>query len=557
MLDHLKLSLFSSQTNNLQASPEETFQFRRINKNQYTLYHVDNLGSFFLDEGPDLIKDVLKKNQVWEPLINQLIKKYVKPGSSVIDAGAHIGIHTVTLSKATGSEGSVYAFEPQMKLFKELTMNLRENRCDNVTAYRAALGDLPRSIQMQKTQLGNEGSTKIGAGGDHAPMVTIDTLELSNLSLLKIDVECFENEILQGGVNTIKKSRPVILIEILKVHETNSFNTTAKRLLKTFFLLQKMNYLLMHVAVNDYLALPIERAAECDYPIISKGHFTLRSTRNHLNLPSFSSQTSNLQAGPEEIAFFQNFSQKQYTLYHVENLGSFFLDESPDLIKDVLKKNQIWEPLINQLIKKYVKAGSSVIDAGAHIGIHTLTLSKATGSEGSVYAFEPQMKLFTELAMNLRVNRCNNVIAYRAALGNLSGKVRMQNSPKGHEGATEIGSGGDQASMITIDELELADVSLLKIDVEYFENKVLEGALKTIEKSRPVILLEILKVHGTDSFDTTSSRVLTTLSLIEKMDYVLMNIERNDYIALPAEKSAECSFPAISAGLLTLHANSK
>ena len=278
---------------------------------------------------------------------------------------------------------------------------------------------------------------------------------------------------------------------------------------------------------------------------------------DHSKLSLFSSHTNTLQASSEEITFFQNFAQGQYTLYHVDNLGSFFLEKSPDLIKDVLKKNQVWEPLINKLIKKYAKPGSSVIDAGAHIGIHTLTLSKAVGSNGSVHAFEPQMKIFTELAMNLRENRCDNVIAYRAALGNFSGKVQMQNSPKGHEGATEVGSGGDHAYMIPIDELELSDLSLLKIDVEYFENQVLEGALKTIEKSRPVILLEILKVHGTDSFNTTSSRVLKTLSLMEKMNYVLMSIERNDYIALPAEKAAECSFPAISAGLLTLHANSE
>jgi FkbM family methyltransferase len=554
MLDHSKISTFTCQTNLLQASPEETSQLRSIHKNQYSLYHVDNLGSFLLDDSPDLIKNTLKNNLEWEPLVLQLIKKFVKPNSSAIDAGAHIGTHTLSISKSIGYNGIVYAFEPQVKIFAELIMNLQQNQCNNVVAYRAALGDLSGTIRMEKPQSGNEGTTKIGIGGDYAPMVTIDELGLSDLSLLKIDVEYFENKLLQGALKTIEKSRPVILIEILKVHSTDSLTTTAKRVLKTLSLLKKMRYVLMHIKKNDYLALPLERAHECNLPIISKDNVTLLSIRDHSNLSFFSSRTNHFQAAPEEITFFKNFSQDKYTLHHVDNLGYFFLDENPDLIKDTLKENRIWEPLITQLIKKHVKPQSSVIDAGAHIGIHTLTLSKAAGSKGSVYAFEPQMKLFTELVMNLRKNCCNNVIAYRAALGDRQDTIQMQNCLAQNEGATGIGTGGDYAPMITIDELGLSDLSLLKIDVKYFENQVLQGAFKTIEKSRPVILIEILNLHETDSSDRTDKRVLETLTLLQKMNYVLMNIKKEDYIALPVEKAEECSLPTISARFLTSHA---
>jgi FkbM family methyltransferase len=253
------------------------------------------------------------------------------------------------------------------------------------------------------------------------------------------------------------------------------------------------------------------------------------------NLTTFTSSTDHLQAQPDEISYFKNFPRDLYKLYHVDTLGSFFLDEKPDCIKDFLKKNLAWEPNIQKLIRKHVKPGSSVIDAGAHIGTHTLTLSKAVEKDGCVYAFEPQMKLYAELIMNLQQNKCDNVIAFRAALGESSKEVQMQVAGYQNEGATEVGSGGDGVYMTTIDELNLSNISLIKIDVEYSENEVLKGAVKTIEKNRPAILLEVLKNHSSDSSEQSSERVSRTLSLFQKMSYTLMHITENDYLALPIE----------------------
>ena len=55
----------------------------------------------------------------------------------------------------------------------------------------------------------------VGAGGERVEMRTSDSFGFQNVSLVKIDVEGFENEILAGAERLIRESRPVTLLEIL------------------------------------------------------------------------------------------------------------------------------------------------------------------------------------------------------------------------------------------------------------------------------------------------------------------------------------------------------
>src|SRR5208337_419004 len=70
----------------------------------------------------------------------QLFASLVQPGMLVVEVGANIGAHTVSLSRSVGKEGEVHAFEPQRIVFQTLCANLALNQCTNVHARQVAVG---------------------------------------------------------------------------------------------------------------------------------------------------------------------------------------------------------------------------------------------------------------------------------------------------------------------------------------------------------------------------------------------------------------------------------
>jgi FkbM family methyltransferase len=142
------------------------------------------------------------------------------------------------------------------------------------------------------------------------------------------------------------------------------------------------------------------------------------------------------------------------------------------------------------------------------------------------------MKIYNELVHNIRLNSCYNVFAYRAAVGNFEGEIQMTEADKNNEGATYLGPGGDYARMLTIDQLEIDNVSFIKIDVENSEYYVLSGAQKTITKNRPVIVLEVMGNFNHYPIDR-HKLFLKTFKLLVELGYTVTPISEFDYLALP------------------------
>ena len=138
------------------------------------------------------------------------------------------------------------------------------------------------------------------------------------------------------------------------------------------------------------------------------------------------------------------------------------------------------------------------------------------------------------------------MVPMRYALGAENAIVEMDAPKRGfYEGGVAVGAGGDPVEMRTLDNFGFKDVSLLKIDVEGFEDAVLAGATDTIRSNQPVILIEIL--GGVDSEAATPeqhARIDATVATIEAFGYrveALPNVplwrrewnKRHDYIAVP------------------------
>ena len=222
---------------------------------EYKIAEVEGQGRFYLDDIDDVIKRPLRNGVMWEPYLVNLIPLHVKPGTTVIDAGAHIGTHTVTMARAAGRKGRVYSFEPQKKLYRELVHNLRINGLGNVVPLRFAVGDRPGMVEMSKSAKGNEGGTAIGAGGDKVELRTIDSFGFRNVSFMKIDVEGFEDHVLDGAAQTIRTQHPALLVEIQGGNDYDKASPEIRqRIERTVAKLKAFGYAVRRVSMHDYLA---------------------------------------------------------------------------------------------------------------------------------------------------------------------------------------------------------------------------------------------------------------------------------------------------------------
>jgi len=249
-------------------------------------------------------------------------------------------------------------------------------------------------------------------------------------------------------------------------------------------------------------------------------------------------QIQHVQPIQEYLPYLQKFPYHLYTVCHIPNLGAFYTDKDGryDTIKNVLRRGEAWETFAIEIIKKYVIQGTVALDIGAHIGTHTITMSRCVGWLGTVIAFEPQIKIYSELVENLRMNNIFNVRPLRCALGEANRQVEMDPTRLYNEGGTAVGSGGDKVEMRTLDSFNLKNVSFIKMDAENYEDRVLEGAMKTIQENRPIMLIEIMgnTDKARETGDNLEKRKEAAIERLESLNYKV--IPAGDYLAIPMEK---------------------
>ncbi len=237
-----------------------------------------------------------------------------------------------------------------------------------------------------------------------------------------------------------------------------------------------------------------------------------------------------------EIRDYVNaFPMDTYQQYEVPGIGRFFVDDIKDIVKQGIVNGDAWEPHVVTLLEEYVEAGTVVLEVGAHVGTHTMPTARLVGPWGRVYAFEPQRKIYRELYHNLALNGVTNAVALRFAVGSGDPRIiEMNPATPGNEAGTGVGSGGDQVELRTLDSFGFEQVSVIKIDVEHYENEVLDGATDTILRNRPVIIIEIL---GGQNYETASPEVREVIHVtwrkLERLGYTVTPVINHDYLALP------------------------
>ncbi|MCM0000687.1 MAG: FkbM family methyltransferase [Erythrobacter sp.] len=150
-------------------------------------------------------------------------------------------------------------------------------------------------------------------------------------------------------------------------------------------------------------------------------------------------------------------------------------------------------------LPRFVKAEDYCLDVGCNIGVYSYHLSKLGGK---VIAFEPNpdlAKLVSELGLP-------NVEMRQVALSNVDGTAELT-MPRGVDAGHAFASlrsdafGDGPTKVVSVptcrlDSMELPTVSFIKIDVEGFEEQVVEGAMATLGRDQPILLIEIEERHN-------------------------------------------------------------
>ena len=159
-----------------------------------------------------------------------------------------------------------------------------------------------------------------------------------------------------------------------------------------------------------------------------------------------------------------------------------------------------YEPAETRFVRRLLRQGDLVLDAGANVGFFTLLAARAVGPAGSVIAFEPVPANADALEVNLALNGYSQVRVVRAALGATSRQTQLGLDAPGTGTSGWYVRGGTHTAT-TVAQVRLDDVvqsprraRLLKADVEGMEPDVLAGAKRLLADAPPDRLL--LEVNG-------------------------------------------------------------
>ena len=171
-------------------------------------------------------------------------------------------------------------------------------------------------------------------------------------------------------------------------------------------------------------------------------------------------------------------------------------------VPQAILRGEVWEPETLDFILTHLD-GKSVVDAGTYFGDFLPALSAAVGQAQKVYGFEPQPENFACAQWTRRLNGLNNVELANAGLGEGRAHGKMVTAQNGLEmgGASYIvqgdkvepnAGGFKEVAIVALDDALPgdADIGVIHLDVEGYELPALRGAMRTIARCRPHLLLE-------------------------------------------------------------------
>lgn len=182
--------------------------------------HLDKTLTVHLHDFAETVTSVINgSGHFFEKNFLEYVRINFAKQQTILDIGANIGNHSLFFSEFLEYD-EIICFEPFAKNVELLKLNLSGKKC-KIMDY--ALSDTNSTKPLYNSQSDNYGGFSLHSYGPNTSFVvenkittkTLDSLELNNISMIKIDVEGHENCVLNGSIQTIKRNKPIIFIENL------------------------------------------------------------------------------------------------------------------------------------------------------------------------------------------------------------------------------------------------------------------------------------------------------------------------------------------------------
>ena len=190
-------------------------------------------------------------------------------------------------------------------------------------------------------------------------------------------------------------------------------------------------------------------------------------------------------------------AESETTVAEIEAAGCRYRIVLPNVATDYIQKKvaterQAYEYEMLEQMRRQLRPGDLVVDAGANVGNHTIFLAAVAGCR--VEAFEPNASLAAAIRTSAALNGFGDrVHVHTLALGARPGRGRFDVERPDNLGAQRLIPDGGEIEIVTLDSLRFEGrVRALKIDVEGMELAVLDGAATLVERDRPVIYVECI-----------------------------------------------------------------
>lgn len=198
-----------------------------------TLYDFKLIVNPVLDNG---VERSIYYTGTYEKGTLDFMKKYLKPGDTFVDVGANIGLMSLFASTCVASNGKVLAFEPNPETNRILNENIKINSFEKIEVFDSAIGSITEERKIYDQFDKNRGSASLLKPNSSSAGYDVSVNPLSSfiskdeiIKMIKIDVEGFELEVLNGASEILSGTTPPILIvECSEDRENSTDQVTVK-----------------------------------------------------------------------------------------------------------------------------------------------------------------------------------------------------------------------------------------------------------------------------------------------------------------------------------------
>lgn len=205
----------SSPSNRLGALAR--FAFRQVHKRVVRRPLIVRWEGYQLEVHPDSHYAASAFYLTWPDFWElTFLNRFLRPGDAVIDAGANVGVYSMFLARRVGTNGIVFACEPDPTNLSRLRANLDRNSLSQVRVVPAALGD-HEGVAHFDTGQDTVGQVLRNGGGTEVRMTTIDAVvegiageAVVAPTYIKVDVEGYEAEVVGGAQRLAERGMPLV-----------------------------------------------------------------------------------------------------------------------------------------------------------------------------------------------------------------------------------------------------------------------------------------------------------------------------------------------------------